>query len=66
MTWREGSFIIWSVLAATLVGCQVIALASRGRLPTMGALFGVITAGPLRRAVVLLGWMWLGWHAFAR
>jgi hypothetical protein len=66
MTWREASFTIWGVLAAMLVGCQVMALVSRGRLPTMGALFRVITTGPLRRSVVLLGWMWLGWHAFAR
>lgn len=66
MTWREGSFVVWGVLAAVLVGCQVAAAVSKGRLPGIDAVFRVATAGPVRRTALVLGWMWLGWHAFAR
>jgi len=43
-----------------------VSVRSGGRIPGYGALARVTTAGPVRRTVVVLAWMWLGWHAFAR
>ncbi len=59
-------FVMWGVLGAVLVGYQVVALASRGSVPGVGAVVRRLIARPLGRAVFVLAWMWLGWHAFAR
>jgi hypothetical protein len=66
VTWRLATFLVWGALAALLVGCGILTRMSSGRYPDTDALFGVLTAGALRRGVLLLAWMWLGWHAFAR
>lgn len=66
MNWREVTFLVWGSLAAVLVSCSVLAATSRGRFPEVGALFRVLTAGAIGRSLLLLGWAWLGWHAFAR
>src|SRR5579872_4470566 len=66
VSWRESTFLVWSGLAVVLVACSMSAAKSKGLLPSVGALFRTLTGRPLGRALVLLGWMWLGWHAFAR
>ncbi len=66
MTWRVATLAVWGLLLAILLGCQVAAATSKGRLPGADALFRVLTGGVVVRALVILAWMWLGWHAFAR
>lgn len=66
MNWHQISLSIWIGLAALLVVCEVVVLRSRGRLPRIGELFSRITRTWAGRGILLLGWMWLGWHAFAR
>ena len=57
---------VWVAIAVAVVAGVLVARLSRPRLPGMGAVMTAATRGTLRRAVVVLGWMWLGWHAFAR
>ena len=66
MTWRTATFVVWAVLAAGVAAIQVAAIASTGRWPTLAGLARAATSHPVARGAVLLGWMWLGWHAFAR
>ena len=66
MTWHQISLAIWIALATLLIVCQVVVLRSHGRLPRIGELFSRITSTGAGRGLLLLGWMWLGWHAFAR
>ena len=66
MSWRTATLVVWIGLALLLVACQVAVLTSRGRLPRIGELVSRATAGWAGRGIVLVGWMWLGWHAFAR
>ncbi|HEX6395041.1 MAG TPA: DUF6186 family protein [Acidimicrobiales bacterium] len=66
MSWRSTSFIVWAAVGLAVLGTQVTAIASRGRLPTADALFRGITSTRLGRAGLLVAWMWLGWHSFAR
>ena len=66
MSWRTATFVVWAVLAAGVVATQLTAVASRGRWPTLADLARAATSHPVGRGIVLLGWMWLGWHAFAR
>ena len=66
MSWREATWGVWSALALLLVACQLAASIPGGRFPGAGALLRMLTASPVRRAVLLVGWLWLGWHTFAR
>jgi hypothetical protein len=59
----------------TLAGYAVLATAGlayelagrlRHRTPTLGQAMLILTRRPVPRALVLLGWLWLGWHLFVR
>jgi len=66
MIGRDGTFLVWALLGAALVAGQVAAWASGGRFPGLRVLVERVTARPAGRIALVLGWMWLGWHAFAR
>jgi hypothetical protein len=66
MIGRQASFVVWAILGATVVAVQVAAIASRGRFVGVGESVRRLTAHGLGRGLVVLAWMWLGWHAFAR
>lgn len=66
MTWRAISFVVWGVIGVLLIGCQLLAVRTKGRFPTAGTLVRVGVRGRVGRTVLVVGWMWLGWHAFAR
>jgi hypothetical protein len=57
---------VWALLAAGLVGCEVLAVVSRGRVAGARGALGLLVAAPWRMAACFVGWMWLGWHFFAR
>jgi hypothetical protein len=65
MSWRDASFAAWALLAVAVVVIEATARRTR-RLPTLTAAVGALTARSPLRVVLLLSWMWLGWHAFAR
>lgn len=59
------------VLAAALILRQVSALRARrkrrARRPlTFGELVGAVVSLNPTRWLLLVGWLWLGWHLFAR
>jgi hypothetical protein len=64
MSWRCASYGVWAGLGIVTV-CLVVAQL-RGRLPSLREALRGVTARPAGRGVVLLVWMWLGWHVFAR
>ena len=66
MIGRGASLVVWGVLGATLVVGQIVAGAGRGRRPGLGTLVRHVSASRGGRGLLILGWMWLGWHAFAR
>ena len=50
-------------------GCVVLEILARrpgSRIPTVGEWLGYLMRPKLGRFLVLAGWMWLGWHYFAR
>ena len=57
---------VWAAVGILAVTTALVAARSGGRVPGYGALARAATDGPVRRTVVLVAWMWLGWHAFAR
>lgn len=57
---------IWAVLAVLAVGLEVVAHAQPRRVA--GAVVAVrsLVRRPGWRLAGFVGWMWLGWHLFAR
>ncbi len=56
----------WAAIACLIIGCQAAALLSGGRYGGARAFFDRLTRTNLRLLAVFVGWMWLGWHLFAR
>ena len=56
----------WALVAATFVGIESTSLATRRRVPGLVETLRALTRGTAGRLVLFLGWMWLGWHIFAR
>jgi len=52
---------VFAVFAAVAVGTYLVAEAEDAR-----GLLRLLTATRTRRILMLIGWMWLGWHFFAR
>jgi hypothetical protein len=49
-----------------LVTLEVIARRGITRIPTLGQWLGYVMRPRTGRVLILLGWLWLGWHYFAR
>jgi Family of unknown function (DUF6186) len=47
-------------------GLEVLARREASRIPTLGQWLGYVMRPRARRLLILLGWLWLGWHYFAR
>lgn len=63
---RALTFAIWGVVVVVAVALEALARRSTGDLvPLQRALVRLrsLTAG---RVGLLIAWMWLGWHVFAR
>ncbi len=60
------SYAVWAVLGLAVLGLWVRARAPE-RSPARPALvLERLATGPVLRVVLVLGWMWAGWHLFAR
>ncbi len=64
MTMRHVSDAIWVAVFA-LFGVVAFATHLTGMEDERG-LIRLLTSTPARRVLMLIGWMWLGWHFFAR
>jgi hypothetical protein len=63
---RHATLVVWGVLGTVVVVGQLTALMSRGRLPGLGSALARLAGLRIGRYLLVLAWMWLGWHAFAR
>jgi hypothetical protein len=57
---------LWAVLAASLLAAVSVSHLSRARLVRLSVLVRRLEASRAGYVCVLLSWMWLGWHFFAR
>ncbi len=57
-------FLFMRTLATLVV--VALAMAGRGRIARPSALLLPVSTHPVVRVLVVLGWMWVGWHFFAR
>jgi hypothetical protein len=56
----------WALGALLLVGSEVLSVVSKRRYIGGAALLRRWTSGRLRLIAFFVGWMWVGWHFFAR
>lgn len=70
MTWATGVYTIWSVIAVDALVLWWLTATGRTvagrRVAHPGALVAALLRHPVLRLVVVVGWMWIGWHFFAR
>ena len=66
MSDRTVTVIGFIIIIAALVVLEILARRKIGRIPTLGEWLGFVMRRPLGRALILAGWLWLGWHYFAR
>jgi hypothetical protein len=63
---RHVTLVVWGALGVAVVVTQLAAAVSGGRVPGIGALVQRAGSNRVGRLGLVLAWMWLGWHAFAR
>lgn len=63
---RSTILALWSFGAILLVTCEVVSVLSRRRYAGLSDVLQRMTTGRLRFVVMFVGWMWIGWHFFAR
>ena len=56
----------FGALIAAMFVLEFLARRPGSRIPTMGQWLGYLMRPRIGRALILLGWWWLGWHYFAR
>jgi hypothetical protein len=63
---RDAILACWALVAAVFIGCQVLSVLSRRRFQGAQGLLDGVTSRTWSFALLFVGWMWLGWHFFAR
>ena len=66
MSTRAITIVGFVVVIAALLALEVLGRRKIGRIPTLGEWLGYVMRRPAGRLVILAGWLWLGWHFFAR
>jgi hypothetical protein len=56
----------FAIVIAALVTLELLARRKESRIPTLGQWLGFLMRPRAGRALILAGWLWLGWHYFAR
>jgi hypothetical protein len=62
---RAANLALWVLIAGCLVGWQLFTMFSK-RLPTVAVVVQQARRFWVTRWIVLLAWIWLGWHLFVR
>lgn len=57
---------VWITLATALCILQILAMVRWARISGLRNLGIRLTRSRIASAALLLGWMWTGWHFFAR
>ncbi len=58
--------LVWSVIGLLVLACVVVSTISPRHLPTFGRTVDALVSSAWARGLLTVGWMWLGWHLFAR
>jgi Family of unknown function (DUF6186) len=56
----------FAAVIGALVVLEFLARREGSRTPTLGEWLGYVMRPRAGRLLILLGWLWLGWHYFSR
>jgi hypothetical protein len=65
MTSRVATFVGYGIILAAIIVWAALA-ARRPRWLTLSDAVTLLTRTRTARVLVVIGWIWLGWHLFAR
>ncbi|HYK29341.1 MAG TPA: DUF6186 family protein [Streptosporangiaceae bacterium] len=63
---RAETIIGFVVIIGALITLEILGRRKNNRIPAVGEWLGYVMRPRSGRALILLGWLWLGWHYFAR
>jgi hypothetical protein len=66
MIYRVITVIGFAIVVAGLFALEYIARRKRSSIPTLGEFLGYAMRPRAGRLLILLAWLWLGWHFFSR
>ena len=66
MTTRIITLIGFAGVITALFALEFLARRKDSRIPALGEWLGYVMRPWAGRLLVLLGWLWLGWHYFSR
>jgi hypothetical protein len=66
MTERVITIAGFAAVIIALFGLEILARRKNSPIPTLGELLGYAMRPRAGRFLILLGWLWLGWHFFSR
>ena len=66
MVTRVITIIGFAALILALFVLEFLGRRKSSRIPTLGEWLGYVMRSKAGRALILLGWLWLGWHYFSR
>ncbi len=56
----------FAIVILALFVLEFLGRRKNSRIPTLGQWLGFVMRNRVGRFLILLGWLWLGWHYFAR
>jgi cadmium resistance protein CadD (predicted permease) len=59
------ALVIWGLVGAVFVGVVIASIVS-DRVPSLADVLALLTRTMVGVVLVMLGWLWLGWHLFVR
>jgi hypothetical protein len=66
MVTRTITIIGFAAVILSLFVLEFLARRKGSRIPTLGEWLGYVMRPKAGRVLILLGWLWLGWHYFSR
>jgi len=66
MSTRTITVVGFAVVIGVFALLEILGRSPRTRIPALGEWLGYVMRSASGRALILLGWLWLGWHYFAR
>ena len=66
MSTRAITIVGFVGVISALVLLEILGRQKKGNIPTVSEWLGYVMRPKAGRALILLGWLWLGWHYFAR
>lgn len=66
MSARELTWVVWALIGSGVTAVVLISVVPGSGVPTLGSVISRWKVHWAGRVAMIVAWMWLGWHLFAR